>query len=121
MIGAMEDLDSWPLYLRRNFEHRAVEQCPFPYSAWSFQEHDDHSLTETILTELYKSSEVDASLIQVYVVSGHVVLEGEVSSEREKEKTLRIVQGIEGVWRIDNKLRLTFLKEQGWNLGDLPR
>lgn len=108
----------WISYIHRNLTHDLDRDVPFPDSSWSYARHDsvfemhdalkksDDSLREDVNNALYESKSVDASCIHVEVINGNVALSGDVSSSEAKEKAQKVVEKVDGVWKVSNELRV---------------
>src|SRR5690606_16106320 len=119
-----EDEDDWIEYLRRNMDHSAEHDTPFPGSWWSYARQDasfdeglsreqnhfvhlaDEQLTDEIDENLYHNPKLDASGIEVIAMNGNISLTGHVDSERDLREASRIVEKVPGVWSVNNELRI---------------
>lgn len=112
-----EDDQDWMHYLNENLNNDTHSLgSPFPDSSWSYHRKDslfdtpdglkkpDDDLHEAVVKKLYESKEVDASLIEVIVLNGHVLLTGKVQSEKAKEKVTELICNLDGVWKVENQL-----------------
>ena len=112
-----EDQD-WFKYLHENLETPESFGSSFPNSSWSYHRRDslfDHEdglkrpdsvLHSDIMKSLYESKEIDASLIEVIVLSGNVLLNGKVQSSLAKSRAEEIVSKLPGVWAVENQLEV---------------
>lgn len=106
----------WITYLDQNIAHQESKDVPFPDSSWSYATHDSHfdeedalkrkdeNLKQHVLNALYLHEEIDASQIEIEVVSGNVLLSGKVPQESMKLKTTELINKLKGVWSVTNKL-----------------
>lgn len=112
-----EDDQDWTQYLHQNLDNDFHSLgSPFPSSSWSYQRKDspfdtpdrlkksDDDLHEDVVKKLYESKDVDASLIEVIVLNGHVLLTGKVQSEKAKAKVTELICNLDGVWKLENQL-----------------
>ena len=98
-----EKLD-WMQYLDQFYKSNE-EHSRFVTSEWDKTHHmSDDELRTEIIQKLYNSEGVDASQIRVEVVSGRVLLAGEVRSEVEKSDAMHVAEEVPGVWSIQNEL-----------------
>lgn len=113
-----EEEQDWINYLHENLEPSTSFGSSFPNSNWSYHRRDslfdhedglkkpDEVLHSDIMRSLYESEEVDASLIEVIVLSGNVLLNGKVQTLSAKQKAEEIVSSLTGVWAVTNQLVL---------------
>ena len=87
----------WVKYLHENLEH---------YESWGIHKDEDDELHSEIVKALYDSKDVDASLIEVDVQSGHIFLTGKVFFESDKKKVDNIIKQNFKVWKIESQLEL---------------
>ncbi len=66
----------------------------------------DESIKEEACELLFWSSEVDASDIEVSINEGCIYLDGHVSSQNAKKETEAIVEDIEGISDVVNRLQV---------------
>jgi hypothetical protein len=66
----------------------------------------DETIIEDVNEALYRSSEVDASDIEVFVSEGHVTLKGSVLNRGQKKLAEATIENLAGVEDIFNELRL---------------
>lgn len=66
----------------------------------------DEMIHEDVSEALYRSSEVDASDIEVFVSNGDVTLKGSVTSREQKKAAEAAVENLAGVDDIFNELRV---------------
>lgn len=66
----------------------------------------DEAIKEDICEALYRSSEVDASEIEVFVSNGHATLKGTVPNRFQKKQAERTIEHISGVYDIYNELHI---------------
>ena len=66
----------------------------------------DETIREDANEALYRSSEVDASDIEVFVNAGNVTLKGHVNSREQKKMAEYAVESLAGVKDVFNELRL---------------
>ena len=66
----------------------------------------DERIREDVCEALFASSEVDASDIEVTVISGHVHLKGMVDSREAKKNAEWLSEKIYGVYDIHNELKI---------------
>jgi len=111
-----EEEQDWIDYLHENLEPSRSFGSAFPNSSWSYHRRDslfdsedglkkpDDVLHQAIMKCLYESKEVDASLIEVIVLSGNVLLNGKVQSLHDKQKAEELVSSLQGVWAVKNQL-----------------
>lgn len=64
----------------------------------------DEAIKEDVSEALYRSSDVDASYIEVFVDHGHVTLKGSVSSRYQKKEAEAVVEHLAGVEDVFNEL-----------------
>lgn len=100
-----DESNSWITYLHRNLHHVAGEDHPFSESEWKI-DNDDARIHGESLDALYSSDEVDASLINVFVLNKNVLLSGSVLSQEEKEQAETVVRRLKDVWSVANELEI---------------
>ncbi len=66
----------------------------------------DETIKEDVSEALYRSSEVDASELEVHVSSGNVTLKGFVNDRTQKKLAERAVENLSGVEDIFNEIRV---------------
>lgn len=66
----------------------------------------DETISEDVSEALYRSSEVDASEIEVSVTSGKVTLKGTVKTREQKKIAESTIEDLAGVEDVYNELRL---------------
>lgn len=66
----------------------------------------DEKIKEDVSEALYRSSEVDASYIEVFVTKGHVKLKGTVESRYQKKQAERTIENLSGVIDVFNELHV---------------
>jgi len=66
----------------------------------------DEKIKEDVSEALYRSSEVDASYIEVFVTKGHVTLKGSVESRYQKKLAERTIEHLSGVIDVFNELHV---------------
>lgn len=113
-----DDEQDWIRYLDQNFVYGKDRTIPFPHSNWNYARHEspfdhcdglkeaDEDVHAQVIQKLYESTEVDASLIKVDVLNGHVFLEGGVFHETEREAAEKLVSQIPGVWKVVNNIKI---------------
>lgn len=78
----------------------------------------DERIEEEINEELTRSSEIDASDIEVRVAGGTVTLSGSVDNRHAKRLAEDLSESISGVEEVDNQLRVKRGAEQGATMTD---
>lgn len=113
-----DEQQDWVKYLDQNFNGGKEKIIPFPNSNWNYLRKDsvfdqsdglktkDEVLHLDIMNKLYKSEKVDASLIKLDVLNGHVFIEGAVYHLTEREAVEKIVSEFPGVWMIISKIKI---------------
>lgn len=76
----------------------------------------DEMIKEDVSESLYRSTEVDASYIEVFVQDGHVTLKGTVSDRAQKKMAEETIENLAGVDDVFNELRIRS-KEEASRLG----
>ncbi len=66
----------------------------------------NQQLAETIANHLRQSGQLRGFTVDIVVAGGAVELEGTVSNQPQREEVLRLVQGVPGVVRVRDRLRL---------------
>ena len=66
----------------------------------------DEAVKEDVSEALYRSTEVDASYIEVFVKGGHVTLKGKVASREQKKSAESCVEYVSGVIDVYNELHI---------------
>lgn len=66
----------------------------------------DETIREDVSEALYRSSEVDASEIEVFVSTGKVTLKGTVRTREQKKMAESTIENLAGVEDVYNELRL---------------
>lgn len=67
---------------------------------------DDTVVTTKVKTALVRADEVDAMDVQVKTFKGVVQLSGFADSDQERERAAIIAEGVAGVKRVQNDIRL---------------
>ena len=128
--------DGWIKYIRRNLKHPAGEESPFPESSWSYTRSDspfegdqdeqqnkksDSTIHDDVTTSLYRNPDLDASHIGTIVLNGIVILFGTVETLLEKNEAQRVVEGLQGVWKVRNEIKIDLVEgAKGRNLSGIP-
>lgn len=66
----------------------------------------DEMIKDDVSEALYRSTEVDASYIEVFVSNGHVTLKGTVQDRMQKKLAERTIDNLAGVDDVFNELRI---------------
>jgi hypothetical protein len=66
----------------------------------------DEVIREDVSEALYRSSEVDASEIEVFVSSGHVTLKGSIPSRDQKKLAELTIENLAGIEDVFNELKI---------------
>lgn len=105
-LSAVEDLGK--RFIRRREERIPENKTPVSYRGRGpkgYRRTDD-MIKEDVSEALYRSSEVDASYIEVFVKDGHVTLKGTVDSRNQKKLAERTIENLAGVDDVYNELRI---------------
>lgn len=73
-------------------------------------ERSDEKIKEDVSDALYRSSEVDASEIEVFVTKGIVTLKGTVNNRHQKRKAESTIENLAGVQDIFNEIHVKSLE-----------
>jgi osmotically-inducible protein OsmY len=68
---------------------------------------DDETLRERVMATLQDHPRIQATRVEVAVEDGRVILEGEIPGLNQRARAERLVLGLHGVDRVDNRLRAT--------------
>ena len=63
-------------------------------------------ITTSVNAELAKDDKLSALKIDVDTSDGRVMLKGTAPSQADKERATQLAQGVKGVTRVDNQLRV---------------
>ncbi|MFK7848387.1 MAG: BON domain-containing protein [Rhodothermales bacterium] len=74
------------------------------------QKLQDLTLVAQVEKKLFRNSELSAYKFKVSSANGEVTLAGSVTSEREKQRALRIAQSISGVRSVTNQIEVVQLE-----------
>lgn len=115
--------DNWMNYIHRNLHPHFGEESPFPGSEWSYtkresvfdrEETTDFELHQNVVDALYECKDLDASMINVHVINGVVILSGYVTTEYQKSLALETVQNLSGIWNVRNEIRIDTEAKSSW-------
>jgi hypothetical protein len=114
-LGAVEDLGK--KFIKRR-EDRSALDLPRPnYRGRGPKGYrrSDEMIKDDVSEALYRSTEVDASYIEVSVSNGHVTLKGSVQDRLQKKLAERAIENLAGVDDVFNELKIS--QHQNTKLG----
>lgn len=110
-----ENENDWMSYIHHSLHPQYGEEIPFPGSEWSYtkresvfdqKDQNDFDLHQKALDALYNAQDIDASLININVMNGVLLLYGFVKKESDIKRAQEVVQDLSGIWNIRNEIKV---------------